>query len=221
MYYYWARGQARTPEAAAEKSRDSKGGGEESITRIEKGTQCMSEFRNEGGNASHLGDDLEGDLRLGVPVLVRVQLQRCTHVQNHRIKTKSCIRVAIRDGHPVGAGLPSCLYRLLTASSDAASPICLVAIHDEMQNNNSEQNRNGGSEEDGKRTHGEDEVPVDEVRPARGPAAVRARREGRRRRAHLPRRLRLAAVRVSLHRRPIARALPPPLRLDRLIAAHF
>lgn len=43
-------------------------------------------------------------------------------------------------------------------------------------------------------THGEDEVPVDEVRPAaaRGPAAaVRAGRECRRRRAHLPRRLRL------------------------------
>jgi hypothetical protein len=29
----------------------------------------------------YLGDDLERDLRLGVPVLVRVQLQRCVRVR--------------------------------------------------------------------------------------------------------------------------------------------
>ena len=57
-------------------------------------------------------------------------------------------------------------------------------------------------------THGEDEVPIDEVRPAaaRGAAAVRARRERRRRRAHLPRRLRLGRrIRVPLPLPPRAR----------------
>ena len=43
---------------------------------------------NAGGVVRYLGDDLERHLRLGVPVLVRVQLQRCVRacVQTHGTK---------------------------------------------------------------------------------------------------------------------------------------
>jgi hypothetical protein len=34
----------------------------------------------------YLGDELEGDLCFGVPVLVRVQLQRCAQITHHIVK---------------------------------------------------------------------------------------------------------------------------------------
>lgn len=100
------------------------------------------------------------------------------------------------------------------ASSDAASPTCNPPIHPWNKTNArlGEQSTAGtrysgrtcvrerarevileeGVNEE--RTHGEDEVPVDEGRPA----AVRAGGEGRRRRAHLPHHLRLAGRHRSI-----------------------
>jgi hypothetical protein len=71
----------------------SKGGGE-SIARIEKATRPDARTKNlemgEECAGRHLGDDLERDLRLGVPVLVRMQLQRCMQIQNHTTSKMNC-----------------------------------------------------------------------------------------------------------------------------------